>query len=207
MLFIKDWNKASLDKSSNSIVIKYKSKISSLTDKTDALRKLLEELYDEAVILNERIKIDKQAIQEDLNDTADDLRETCGNSSWGQDEIGRAQDLLDRAEENIEDIKTDIEITTGCLVVCQSSQGGNCGQPCSQPCNETVCIIGNAATPCNDKIEEPEEPEEPEEEEDCVVIVNGEFDCQGNDSYLDQCYGGCDGDQSCEGQTNATVVM
>lgn len=193
MLFIKDWNKASLDKSSNSIVTKYKSKINSLTDKTDALRKLLEELYDEAVILNERIKIDKQAIQEDLNDTANDLRETCGNSSWGQNEIKKAQDSLDRAEEDIEDIKTDIEITTGCLVVCQSSQESGCNQPV--PCNETPsipedCTLANCVGFHTD-----------EPEEDCVVIVNGEFDCTGADSYVDECYGGCDGDQSCDSQT------
>ena len=82
MLFIKNWNKASLDKSSNSIVARYKSKISSLADKTESLRQLLNDLYDEAVVLNDRIKVDKQAIQEDLNDTSTDLRETCNNSSW-----------------------------------------------------------------------------------------------------------------------------
>lgn len=199
MLFIKNWNKASLDKSSNSIVTKYKNKISSLTDKTDALRKLLEELYDEALILNERIKIDKQAIQKDLNDTATDLRETCGNSSWGQDEIQKVQDLLDRAEEDIEDIKTDIEITTGCLVVCQSGQDAGCGQA-STPCNESTCLIGNAPTDCNETPTEPETPEE-EEPEDCVVIVNGEFECTGTDSTIDNCYGGCYNNQSCDSQT------
>lgn len=178
MLFIKNWDKASLDKSSNSIVAKYKNKINALTDKTDALRKLLGELYDEALILNERIKVDKQAIQKDLNDTADDLRETCGNSSWGQDKLKDAQDLLDRAEEDIEDIKTDVEITTGCLVVCQSGQGAGCDQ--QAPCDEA-----SVSTP----------------EEDCVVIVNGEFDCQGSDSYIDNCYGGCDGNQSCDSNT------
>lgn len=196
MLFIKNWNKASLDKSSNSIVTRYKSKINLLTDKTDALRKLLGELYDEAITLNERIKIDKQAIQEDLNDTADDLRTTCGNSSWGQDEIKKVQGILDKAEEDIEDVKTDIEITTGCLVVCQSGQGTNCGQPCSQSCNESTCLIGNV--PCNDTPSET--PEEPEEE-DCVVIVNGEFECTEADSYIDECYGGCFGNQSCDSQT------
>lgn len=199
MLFIRNWNKASLDKSSNSIVTRYKGKINSLTDKTEALRKLLGELYDEAITLNERIKIDKQAIQEDLNDTADDLRTTCGNSSWGQEEIGRAQDLLDRAEEDIEDIKTDIEITTECITRCQTGQGAGCSQP-SVPCNENTCLIGDA--PCNETPEEePEEPEEEETEEDCVVIVDGEFDCQGTDSYIDNCYSGCFGNQSCDSQT------
>ena len=123
MLFIKNWNKASLDKSSNSIVSRYKSKISSLADKTESLRQLLNDLYDEAVVLNDRIKVDKQAIQEDLNDTSTDLRETCGNSSWGQEEIESVQGLLDEAEEDISDIQTDIDIATGCLVVCQSGQG------------------------------------------------------------------------------------
>lgn len=178
MLFIKNWDKASLDKSSNSIVAKYKNKINALTDKTDALRKLLGELYEEALILNERIKVDKQAIQEDLNDTASDLRDTCGNSSWGKKELENAQDLLDRAEEDIEDVKTDVEITTGCLVVCQSGQGAGCGQPL--PCDET-----SVSTP----------------EDTCEIIVNGEFECTGSDSYIDNCYGGCFGNQSCDSQT------
>ena len=44
MLFIKNWNKSSLDKSSNSIVSRYKSKISSLADKTESLRQLLNDV-------------------------------------------------------------------------------------------------------------------------------------------------------------------
>lgn len=197
MLFIRNWNKASLDKSSNSIVTRYKGKINSLTDKTEALRKLLGELYDEAITLNERIKIDKQAIQEDLNDTAEDLRTTCGNNSWGQDDIKRAQDILDKAEEDIGEIKTDIEITTECITSCQT------GQPCGQPtsCTDSICLVGNTQT-CNDTPEEPE-PEEPEEEEpeDCVVLVDGEYICSGNDSIIDNCYGGCYNNQSCDSQT------
>lgn len=197
MLFIKNWNKASLDKSSNLIVTKYKSKISSLTDKTDALRKLLEELYDEAVILNERIKIDKQAIQEDLNDTATDLRETCGNSSWGKDELEDAQELLDNAEEDIEDIKTDVEIITGCLVVCQTGQSEDCiinneFGGCTHENTEGNCIINNEACIVNYEEEEPE---------NCVVLVDGEYICQGNDSYTEDCYGGCYNNQSCDSQT------
>lgn len=207
MLFIKNWNKASLDKSSNSIVARYKSKISSLTDKTEALRQLLNDLYDEAVTLNDRIKIDKQAIQEDLNDTATDLRETCGNSSWGQAEIEQAQDLLDRAEEEIEDIQTDIEITTGCLVVCQSDQSCNqpCSQSCSQPCGESASCNEagcNENAGCNEASEDPEGCflMDSEEEEDCAVIVGGVFNCTGVNTIIDDCYGGCYNNQSCDGQ-------
>ena len=210
MLFIKNWNKASLDKSSNSIVSRYKNKISSLTDKTESLRQLLNDLYNEAVTLNDRIKIDKQAIQEDLNDTATDLRETCNNSSWGQAELETAQGLLDEAEEDISDVQTDIEIATGCLVVCQSGQGSDCSQPCNQPCNQpcgesagcndTVC---NENAGCNEASEDPEGcflMDSEEEIEDCVVIVGGVFNCTGTNTIIDDCYGGCYNNQSCEGQ-------
>ena len=213
MLFIKNWNKASLDKSSNSIVSRYKSKISSLADKTESLRQLLNDLYDEAVILNDRIIIDKQAIQEDLNDTATDLRETCNNSSWGQAEIESVQGLLDEAEEDISDIQTDIDIATGCLVVCQSGQGSDCGQPCvescnqpcsqpcSQPCNETTCIPCEAMVGgCNAASEDPVGCELMGSE-DCVVIVGGVFNCTGVNDIIDDCYGGCYNNQSCDSQT------
>ena len=233
MLFIKNWNKASLDKSSNSIVSRYKSKISSLADKTESLRQLLNDLYNETVILNDRIKVDKQAIQEDLNDTATDLRETCGNSSWGQAEIESVQGLLDEAEEDISDIQTDIDIATGCLVVCQSSQGSDCGQPCNQPCyqpcnqpcyqpcsepcyqpcsescnqpcsqscNESSCnpceaMVGG----CNEASEDPVGCELMDSE-DCVVIVGGVFNCTGTNTIIDDCYGGCYNNQSCDSQT------
>ena len=214
MLFIKNWNKASLDKSSNSIVTRYKSKISSLADKTDSLRQLLNDLYDEAVVLNDRIKVDKQAIQEDLNDTSTDLRETCNNSSWGQAEIESVQGLLDEAEEDISDIQTDIEIATGCLVVCQSGQGSDCSQPCNEPCsqscnqpcsqscNESACnpceaMIGG----CNEASEDPVGCELMDsEEEDCAVIVGGVFNCTGVNTIIDDCYGGCYNNQSCDSQ-------
>ena len=214
MLFIKNWNKASLDKSSNSIVARYKSKISSLADKTESLRQLLNNLYDEAVVLNDRIKVDKQAIQEDLNDTSTDLRETCGNSSWGQAEIESVQGLLDEAEEDISDIQTDIDIATGCLVVCQSAQGSDCGQPCNQPCsescnqpcsqscNETACIPCEARVGgCNEASEDPVGCEFIDsEEEDCAVIVGGVFNCTGVNTIIDDCYGGCYNNQSCDSQ-------
>ena len=212
MLFIKNWNKASLDKSSNSIVARYKSKISSLADKTESLRQLLNNLYDEAVVLNDRIKVDKQAIQEDLNDTSTDLRETCGNSSWGQAEIESVQGLLDEAEEEISDIQTDIDIATGCLVVCQSGQGADCGQscnqpcsqscnqPCSQSCNETACIPCEAMVGgCNEASEDPVGCELIDSD-DCAVIVGGVFNCTGVNTIIDDCYGGCYNNQSCEGQ-------
>lgn len=212
MLFIKNWNKASLDKSSNSIVSRYKSKISSLADKTESLRQLLGDLYDEAVTLNDRIKVDKQAIQEDLNDTATDLRETCNNSSWGQEEIESVQGLLDEAEEDISDIQTDIDIATGCLVVCQSGQGSDCGQPCNQPCGESCNQPCGESAPCNDTVcnenagcnEASEDPEGcflmDSEEEDCVVIVGGVFNCTGVNTIIDDCYGGCYNNQSCDSQ-------
>ena len=212
MLFIKNWNKASLDKSSNSIVARYKSKISSLADKTESLRQLLNNLYDEAVVLNDRIKVDKQAIQEDLNDTSTDLRETCGNSSWGQEEIESVQGLLDEAEEDISDIQTDIDIATGCLVVCQSGQGSDCGQscnqpcsescnqPCSQSCNESSCnpceaMVGG----CNEASEDPVGCELIDSD-DCAVIVGGVFNCTGVNTIIDDCYGGCYNNQSCDSQ-------
>lgn len=215
MLFIKNWNKASLDKSSNSIVSRYKSKISSLADKTESLRQLLNDLYDEAVVLNDRIKVDKQAIQEDLNDTATDLRETCNNSSWGQAEIESVQGLLDEAEEDISDIQTDIDIATGCLVVCQSGQGSDCGQPCDQPCSESC--NQPCSQSCNESACNPCEAcdagqcdfndnagdcflMDSEEEEDCAVIVGGVFNCTGVNTIIDDCYGGCYNNQSCEGQ-------
>ena len=214
MLFIKNWNKASLDKSSNSIVARYKSKISSLADKTESLRQLLNNLYDEAVVLNDRIKVDKQAIQEDLNDTSTDLRETCGNSSWGQAEIESVQGLLDEAEEEISDIQTDIDIATGCLVVCQSGQGSDCGQscnqpcsescnqPCSQSCNETACIPCEAMVGgCNEASEDPVGCFLMDsEEDDCAVIVGGVFNCTGVNTIIDDCYGGCYNNQSCDSQ-------
>ena len=214
MLFIKNWNKASLDKSSNSIVSRYKSKISSLADKTESLRQLLNNLYDEAVVLNDRIKVDKQAIQEDLNDTATDLRETCNNSSWGQAEIESVQGLLDEAEEDISDIQTDIDIATGCLVVCQSGQGSDCGQPCNQPCSESC--NQPCSQSCNESSCNPCEAMEggdcftsdnagdcslmDSEEEDCAVIVGGVFNCTGVNTIIDDCYGGCYNNQSCDGQ-------
>ena len=198
MLFIKNWNKASLDKSSNSIVARYKSKISSLADKTESLRQLLNNLYDEAVVLNDRIKVDKQAIQEDLNDTSTDLRETCGNSSWGQAEIESVQGLLDEAEEYISDIQTDIDIATGCLVVCQSAQGSDCGQSCNEtaciPCEAMVggdCYAYDNAGDCSLM---------DSEEEDCAVIVGGVFNCTGVNTIIDDCYGGCYNNQSCDSQ-------
>ena len=212
MLFIKNWNKASLDKSSNSIVARYKSKISSLADKTESLRQLLNNLYDETVVLNDRIKVDKQAIQEDLNDTSTDLRETCGNSSWGQAEIESVQGLLDEAEEDISDIQTDIDIASGCLVVCQSGQGADCGQscnqpcsescnqPCSQSCNETACIPCEAMVGgCNEASEDPVGCELIDSD-DCVVIVGGVFNCIGVNTIIDDCYGGCYNNQSCDSQ-------
>ena len=212
MLFIKNWNKASLDKSSNSIVARYKSKISSLADKTESLRQLLNNLYDEAVVLNDRIKVDKQAIQEDLSDTSTDLRETCGNSSWGQAEIESVQGLLDEAEEDISDIQTDIDIATGCLVVCQSGQGDDCNQPCNHPCsescnqpcsqscNETACIPCEAMVGgCNEASEDPVGCELIDSE-DCVVIVGGVFNCTGVNTIIDDCYGGCYNNQSCDSQ-------
>ena len=215
MLFIKSWNKASLDKSSNSIVSRYKSKISSLADKTESLRQLLNDLYDEAVTLNDRIIIDKQAIQEDLNDTATDLRETCGNSSWGQAEIESVQGLLDEAEEDISDIQIDIDIATGCLVVCQSSQGADCNQPCndnipcsescnqpcSQSCNESACNPCEAMEGgCNEASEDPVGCELMDSEGDCIVIVGGVFNCTGVNTVIDDCYGGCYNNQSCDSQ-------
>lgn len=221
MLFIKNWNKASLDKSSNSIVSRYKSKISSLADKTESLRQLLNDLYDEAVVLNDRIIIDKQAIQEDLNDTATDLRETCNNSSWGQAEIESVQGLLDEAEEDISDIQTDIDIATGCLVVCQSGQGSDCSQscnqPCSQPCNESACNPCEACDAgqcyvndntgdctavnggCNEASEDPVGCDLMDSD-DCVVIVGGVFNCTGVNTIIDDCYGGCYNNQSCDSQ-------
>ena len=216
MLFIKNWNKASLDKSSNSIVARYKSKISSLADKTESLRQLLNNLYNETVVLNDRIKVDKQAIQEDLNDTSTDLRETCGNSSWGQAEIESVQGLLDEAEENISDIQTDIDIATGCLVVCQSGQDSDCSQPCNQPCsescnqpcsescsqscNETACIPCEAMVGgCNEASEDPVGCELIDSE-DCTVIVGGVFNCTGVNTIIDDCYGGCYNNQSCDSQ-------
>ena len=221
MLFIKNWNKASLDKSSNSIVARYKSKISSLADKTESLRQLLNDLYDEAVVLNDRIKVDKQAIQEDLNDTSTDLRETCNNSSWGQEEIESVQGLLDEAEEDISDIQTDIDIATGCLVVCQSSQGSeppscndnipcnqpcnqpcseSCNQPCSQSCNESSCNPCEARVGgCNEASEDPVGCELIDSE-DCTVIVGGVFNCTGVNTIIDDCYGGCYNNQSCDSQ-------
>ena len=211
MLFIKNWNKASLDKSSNSIVTRYKSKISSLTDKTESLRQLLNDLYNETVTLNDRIKVDKQAIQEDLNDTATDLRETCNNSSWGQAELETAQGLLDKAEENISDVQTDIDIATGCLVVCQSGQGSDCNQPCNQPCNQSCgesapcnenagCIDFNEALGCY-SMDSYEDCSSMDSDEGCSVIVGGEFNCTGVNTIIDDCYGGCYNNQSCEGQT------
>ena len=212
MLFIKNWNKASLDKSSNSIVARYKSKISSLADKTESLRQLLNNLYDETVVLNDRIKVDKQAIQEDLNDTSTDLRETCGNSSWGQEEIESVQGLLDEAEEDISDIQTDIDIATGCLVVCQSGQGADCGQSCNQPCSESCnqpcseSCSEAACNPCEARVggcnEASEDPVGCEliDSEDCVVIVGGVFNCTGVNTIIDDCYGGCYNNQSCDSQ-------
>ena len=212
MLFIKNWNKASLDKSSNSIVSRYKSKISSLADKTESLRQLLNDLYDEAVVLNDRIKVDKQAIQEDLNDTSTDLRETCNNSSWGQEEIESVQGLLDEAEEDISDIQTDIDIATGCLVVCQSGQGSDCGQPCNQPCYESCnqpCSQScneSSCNPCEARVggcnEASEDPVGCEliDSEDCTVIVGGVFNCTGVNTIIDDCYGGCYNNQSCDSQ-------
>ena len=211
MLFIKNWNKASLDKSSNSIVSRYKSKISSLADKTESLRQLLNDLYDEAVTLNDRIIIDKQAIQEDLNDTATDLRETCGNSSWGQAEIETVQGLLDESEEDISDIQTDIEIASGCLVVCQSGQGSDCSQPCSQSCNQPCSESCNesACNPCeaaeggcytSDNAGDCFLMDSEEETEDCTVIVGGAFNCTGVNTIIDDCYGGCYNNQSCDSQ-------
>lgn len=216
MLFIKNWNKASLDKSSNSIVSRYKSKISSLADKTESLRQLLNDLYDEAVVLNDRIIIDKQAIQEDLNDTATDLRETCNNSSWGQAEIESVQGLLDEAEEDISDVQTDIDIATGCLVVCQSGQGSDCSQSCNQPCSESCnqpCSQScneSACNPCeacdagqcytNDVNGDCFLMDSEEDVEDCVVIVGGVFNCTGVNTIIDDCYGGCYNNQSCDSQ-------
>ena len=210
MLFIKNWNKASLDKSSNSIVSRYKSKISSLADKTESLRQLLGDLYDEAVILNDRIIIDKQAIQEDLNDTSTDLRETCNNSSWGQAEIESVQGLLDEAEEDISDIQTDIDIATGCLVVCQSGQGSDCGQPCVESCNQPCSQSCNESTcnPCEAMVDGDCYAYDTEgdcflmdsEEDDCVVIIGGVFNCTGVNTIIDDCYGGCYNNQSCDSQ-------
>ena len=220
MLFIKNWNKASLDKSSNSIVARYKSKISSLADKTESLRQLLNNLYDEAVVLNDRIKVDKQAIQEDLNDTSTDLRETCGNSSWGQAEIESVQGLLDEAEEDISDIQTDIDIATGCLVVCQSAQGSDCGQSCNESsCNPCEAVVGGC-NPCEAVVGgyNPCEAvqggdcyaydtagdcflmDSEEEIDDCAVIVGGVFNCTGVNTIIDDCYGGCYNNQSCDSQ-------
>ena len=216
MLFIKNWNKASLDKSSNSIVARYKSKISSLADKTESLRQLLNNLYDETVVLNDRIKVDKQAIQEDLNDTSTDLRETCGNSSWGQEEIESVQGLLDEAEEDISDIQTDIDIATGCLVVCQSAQGSDCGQSCNESsCNPCEAVVGGC-NPCEAVVggDNPckaveggcnEASEDPVgcdlmDSDDCVVIVGGVFNCTGVNTIIDDCYGGCYNNQSCDSQ-------
>ena len=219
MLFIKNWNKASLDKSSNSIIARYKSKISSLADKTESLRQLLNNLYDETVTLNDRIKVDKQAIQEDLNDTSTDLRETCGNSSWGQSEIESVQGLLDEAEEDISDIQTDIDIATGCLVVCQSAQGSDCGQSCNESsCNPCEAVVGGCnpceavvggCNPCeavvgggcNEASEDPVGCDLMDSEEDCVVIVGGMFNCTGVNTIIDDCYGGCYNNQSCDSQT------
>ena len=209
MLFIKNWNKASLDKSSNSIVSRYKSKISSLADKTESLRQLLNNLYDEAVVLNDRIKVDKQAIQEDLNDTSTDLRETCNNSSWGQEEIESVQGLLDEAEEDISDIQTDIDIATGCLVVCQSGQGSDCGQSCNQPCSESCnqpCSQScneSSCNPCEARVDGCNEDPvgcELMDSDDCAVIVGGVFNCTGVNTIIDDCYGGCYNNQSCDSQ-------
>lgn len=146
MLYVKQYNKQALDRSSISTVDYYKRLITVLNDDTLNLSKNLNELLALIQELRGRLAEDKKEIQSDLNKAKEDTKNAHINAD---NTIKIIQDILDSAEEELETLEDDVEANREC----DANYGGcdyeedcyecvyeeDCYEDCSEGCGEAIC--------------------------------------------------------------------
>ena len=199
MIYISDWNKSSLDRSSNSIISVYKKRINDLTDRTIELKQFIDDMRDEVNKLTEIVNTQRDKIREQSTDVKQDVEGKCSNAGWHEDVFTEVETLLDETSTIIEDVNANIDLSDLCLVSCQAcnatcnrNDSGTSNEECNAGdtlCIAAICSLGYTGCPGGFSCM-------PSYSEDiCQILIDGH--CKGTQTTSVECSGGCHGNQGC----------
>jgi hypothetical protein len=132
MLYISNYDKYNLDKSSQSMYAYYTRLINDINTNILEIRDYLVNMLDVVAKLRARLYDIKDSIQEDLNKTKD-AYEDAGYTNGALDKV---QEILDGAEDDLQGLEQGVQSTIDAIDCNEVPEGCNYVEDCMEGCNE-----------------------------------------------------------------------
>lgn len=152
MLYISNYDKYNLDKSSQSMYAYYTRLINDINTDILEIRDYLVNMLDVVAKLRTRLYDIKDSIQKDLDKTKDAYE----NAGYTNDALDKVQEILDGAEEDLNGLEQGVQSTINAIDCNEVPEGCNYVEDCAEGCNE----------------EAPVQPAQPEQPGDCGFNVD-----------------------------------
>lgn len=136
MLYISNYDKYNLDKSSQSMYAYYTRLINDINTDILEIRDYLVNMLDVVAKLRTRLYDIKDSIQEDLDKTKD-AYEDAGYTNSALDKV---QEILDSAEEDLNGLEQGVQSTINAIDCNEVPEGCNYVEDCAEGCNEEAPV-------------------------------------------------------------------